>query len=489
MICPLDVISLLIGLQGDISEDVQRRALQIIQLEDTKNSSFLENRLCEGIEKIPILQRLSANKIWAVQLSSSPKEIPISVIGSLYSSCFRTNRKRRTIFLTALLRRCDIHCNVTDDAKNLLSIIDNSFALSPNFPTVFFDIRSQGSNDLSCSLFRIKEMVEFLVSTLAHIPYSVLDEVLFVITWLNRKSAVQTDIFLKRFRDLLLLCGAIIGKQGCIQSPMEGDTFSIASNQDPSEADISENTTGSFIEECLQFDEETFQIYEKSGNCVNLSVMHTYTDEATCRQRLILLGHYLKNAYHISSSVCAAYASEGRVQRHTKKRHGQAAKIIQQSGVNEDILFGEGDTDLRSVPDSSPAILTPASKWEAQVCISDYGINHPYAVIQQFERGAEDNPGIVLTLLYLSSSNNRCTLFEDIFSTEVDTLRHIVRKGISVFNKLLSLQINGIQNERCDQHLEKLFRADNASPKLSKRKMSKKRKRYTDDSDYSGCES
>jgi hypothetical protein len=50
MLCPLDLIGKLIGLQGDPDYLIRGEALRIIQTEDERRSMFLDNRMLEGIE-------------------------------------------------------------------------------------------------------------------------------------------------------------------------------------------------------------------------------------------------------------------------------------------------------------------------------------------------------------------------------------------------------------------------------------------------------
>ena len=48
MLCPLDIIAQLVALQGDVDPDIRKASLNILQAEDQKRSSFIDNRLIEG---------------------------------------------------------------------------------------------------------------------------------------------------------------------------------------------------------------------------------------------------------------------------------------------------------------------------------------------------------------------------------------------------------------------------------------------------------
>ena len=52
MLCPLDVISLLVTLQGDCESDIRVESLRLLIIEDERHPSFLDNRLIDGIEAI-----------------------------------------------------------------------------------------------------------------------------------------------------------------------------------------------------------------------------------------------------------------------------------------------------------------------------------------------------------------------------------------------------------------------------------------------------
>ena len=50
MLCPLDVIEHLVALQGDPEPQIRQESLCILQIQDEKHATFLDNRLLKGIE-------------------------------------------------------------------------------------------------------------------------------------------------------------------------------------------------------------------------------------------------------------------------------------------------------------------------------------------------------------------------------------------------------------------------------------------------------
>ena len=50
MVCPLDILAHLVALQGDPHPTIQKEALRLLQVEDAKHPSFLDNRLLDGVE-------------------------------------------------------------------------------------------------------------------------------------------------------------------------------------------------------------------------------------------------------------------------------------------------------------------------------------------------------------------------------------------------------------------------------------------------------
>jgi hypothetical protein len=483
MICPLDVIALLVGLQGDISEEIQRRTLRIIQLEDVKHSNFLDNRLCEGVELVPQLQMQARRQSWALLPTAAVAETkpPVSVMGTLYITCFRTNRKRRTDFLTSLLRRCDNYCNITGNIN--------------------FTKPSERIN-----LAKIESTVEFLATTLAYIPFSVQDEPLLVISWLNRNATVQTELFLKRFRNILISVGAVVRQDGAMQGPMEGSGLkrSGSATSDAAKAE------GFMLEETLLFDEDSFQSHLKEeggklGAFTNMTLLRGYSCEARCRERLVLVKHFLKYAYSLSSSLCVAYSSDSKTvvdkSRRPKKRGSRVSKST--DAGEEPAAPSEGDESALLEETSIATVDFSASSksgWNSSVTLSEYAINHPYLPITPKDGDSnadqESSPHTSRSIQPFSDNWANASpghaLSHDLRVTNNDVAiaRQVIRKAMCDFNRLLTLHFNGFEHhvskassassstKRAKQNTDADTTAAKSSKQTKKRGLKRKRRNY-----------
>ena len=112
MLCPLDVMGQLVSLQGDENTDIRRESLRLVQIEDEKHPTFLDNRLLEGVEMTYAFQIKTIGESHPVEdcvlLGMGPGSGPssgmgpgsgfdgeiISIFGALYTTCIQQNKKR-----------------------------------------------------------------------------------------------------------------------------------------------------------------------------------------------------------------------------------------------------------------------------------------------------------------------------------------------------------------------------------------------------------
>lgn len=520
----------LVGLQGDANDAVQMRSLSIIQLEDIKHANFLDNRLCDGVELITYLQKRSCHRTWAT-VNNSANNFPVSLMGTLYISCFRSHKKRRTDFLTSLLRRCDTHCNITESLKydsaleseKILKDFGNSPSSIGSSPSSG-GIRRRGgldSNRYPPNINSTEAKVEFLATTLAYIPFAVQDEVLLIISWLNRNTTVQTELFLKRFRDILMTRGAIIRQEGAMQGPMEGSALSFKRNAEHSSMDkiISSvgNPDGCVLDDTLLFDEEAFQCYIQCNvTTMKLdSALELYGAEARCRERLILVKHFLKYAYNLSSTLCVAYASEGKVVDKSRRPKKRPAKL---KIKNSEISDHDAD-DVKEIVDMLPQVANDESGsttvklgvgWETSLIVSEHGVNHPFTALLPPVGGdsecyvnAGNFPSGKKQVNIQSPVKRRLDNWIDADHVtlsgtvaNVDYTRQLIRKAIKDFNRLLTLHFNGFEHHAQKsspgkKRMKRIVETDDETSgkmhrKTKRRRLSMKASDISDDEDF--CE-
>ena len=141
MLCPLDVMGQLVALQGDHSLLIRREALRLVQLEDEKHPTFLDNRLLEGVELTYAFQMRVLGETRPVDekyeydendgsgagggagggAGLGQQRDKGSVFGPLYVTCIQGNKKRRTDFIVGLLRRA-LQVTNTSPINSTLSI-------------------------------------------------------------------------------------------------------------------------------------------------------------------------------------------------------------------------------------------------------------------------------------------------------------------------------------------------------------------------------
>jgi hypothetical protein len=216
MLCPLDVLGHLVALQGDRVPEIRSISLHLLQCEDEKYSSFLDNRVVEGVELSYFLQHSSNNgdEVQAVISGVDETGSPcfISVFSGLYASCLQKNRKRRSDFIVGLLRRYEyLHSTFMKDAA---SSDEKQKSLSPS-P---IRVRGKQRDDISSRM----HVIDFILTSLAYLPYDMIDEPLLAIHWINKIVSVSTAVLLGEMKKALHLVGAVEREEGAMQAPAEG---------------------------------------------------------------------------------------------------------------------------------------------------------------------------------------------------------------------------------------------------------------------------
>ena len=226
MICPLDVMSQFIALQGDENTEIRNESLRLIQVEDERHSTFLDNRILEGIEltykfQIKVLGSVhpfedgifienfyNENFIKEKDKDKDRNEREkVSIFSLLYSSCIQSNKKRRNEFLIGLLKRAyhitqmirNNNCDNNDkdnnndnnnNNNNNNNNINKNYINNDKSPTISQKSKLKINENGIKSPRKLKEnltvseaihlysLLSFILSTISHLPFDLADEAL-----------------------------------------------------------------------------------------------------------------------------------------------------------------------------------------------------------------------------------------------------------------------------------------------------------------------
>ena len=155
-----------------------RDALLQLQTEDEKHSSFLDNRIVEGVELSHYFQKNISDTVEPVVEELEDGVVKhVSVFNALYTSCLQRTRKRRSDMLAGILRRYDaLHASIDptvvgkglEGLKNVIGHVGN------------------GSSSERTEMVDRMGVIGFFMSTIAYLPFESIDEPLVAIHWINR---------------------------------------------------------------------------------------------------------------------------------------------------------------------------------------------------------------------------------------------------------------------------------------------------------------
>lgn len=220
MLCPLDVISHLVALQADPDTEIRDEALRILQLEDQKHGTFLENRLLEGIELSFILQLKLLG-------ASMPAIDNVSIFSSLFSSCVQSRRRRVDIILSLMKRCLQIIDFLQQDTDSMMAVhkIDgqrrSSSSLSASLSTIALsgfvhELSRHGLLPIDADPWHLTQsllgLVLFLTRSLATLPFEYADEPLHIVYFLNRNLPILScTVVTKTYASLLTSHSSLSG--------------------------------------------------------------------------------------------------------------------------------------------------------------------------------------------------------------------------------------------------------------------------------------
>jgi hypothetical protein len=342
MLCPLDLIGKLIGLQGDPDYLIRGEALRIIQTEDERRSMFLDNRMLEGIEaalahQLSVIQapkalddfseKVDCGEDADISFSSNRERTSAdmaSVFKPLYMSCIQSNTKRKLEFLNGCVRKL---LHTVDRFREL----ENVFAAQPQQPSQQTSKQKKASKVLMSEVKDSLELLRYIMLTLAYLPYELNEEPLTIIYHINKYVPMNTGLLLDRMRTTLLATNAANerGQASEMLPPALGQRSktapAAASNgkrgkQQPGADDaVSKHAW----DEALLFEPQKFLSSFTNGNGSNnssesavqvnqLCAVALQSCQSYCLENLLKLKYFLKKCYNLTDDRCSAFNPEDR---------------------------------------------------------------------------------------------------------------------------------------------------------------------------------
>lgn len=276
MVCPLDVISMVIMLIGDVEEEIRVNAFHLIQLQDERHPNFLENRLLEGLEMIHNFQVQTFGHKLFYENDITQSKGSFTIFNSFYQKCIQQSKKRKTNFLSGCLRKSLTY-----------------------FPNYMNEINKRGASyrmHLFQDLLVFKQLASktfFMILIISSIPFEFVEDVLFIITWINSNVPVAISMLLNQMKQILVH----LANDFTIEA--EEINSANASTSFPFSAEI--NITPLKIESYLNQQKDFLHIFRDFHTLICLEY------QLRCVELLMLLKVYLKNTYNLSNEKCQEF--------------------------------------------------------------------------------------------------------------------------------------------------------------------------------------
>eukprot|EP01038_Epipyxis_sp_PR26KG_P004076 gene4076-5822_t len=338
MLCPLDVIGLLVTLQGDNNEDIRDEALKILQIEDVRHPTFLDNRLLDGVEATFNFQhRILGTSLFTIQalarvssLTENNYNLALgatsgldkSIFSNLYMSCLQSSKKRKSEFLCGLLRRSNQATSIIADYYRLKpassSLTSNDDSSNHENSEIIMktpstsNLRTIRFNQLMDSIQRLS-IVQFNCCILAYLPLDMIEDALHIVYWINRHVSIPLNTRIDNLRTRLLSAGGLLRGESNVSS-MQPPSLPFKSKPNQPKVTSAQQTLPSANE--VLFGEELFNAFYNHNNKDNKEVMIAELAmaaiELRCLESLIRLKSYIKAAYSLSEEKCQAYSPDNK---------------------------------------------------------------------------------------------------------------------------------------------------------------------------------
>eukprot|EP01031_Cornospumella_fuschlensis_P027689 gene27689-33441_t len=317
ILCPLDALANLVMLQTDRDELIRSESLNLLLIQDERHPSFLENRLKEGIEMSFAFQTKIFGCREVMHVTAKGECLPY--FGPVYQACVQANKKRRQALLQGLVRKVSA-LKVEASEASLLSSPSNL----PSGDDILF------SADQS----------SYFSSVLACLPFTFVDEVLFLIYTINRTIPHEIGLLLTELRQLVALWWDTDGEvvESAMLPPTMQPPSSSASGRKASLSVKPSLTENNHIQQTIY----SYLASLKSVEDVLPILMKALIllSKIRCKESLIRMKAFLKFAYNISDEKAATFDPS------TKSAMAQE-KLTQ---VNNSISFLAQSTEAADIP-------------------------------------------------------------------------------------------------------------------------------------------
>lgn len=311
MLCPLDVISPLVALQGDTDPIIREESLRLLVNEEQKHPRFLESKILDGID-------VAYDQHYANDNAFFTSNDGRSIFSDLYSLCFASNRRRRNELLTGLLKKCLQSCIEFNDGNQ--SLISHNEYLR----------------------------VKFLISTLATLKFQVLDEPLYIIYWISRNVPVTSAILANIIKKQLAEMGSVQRVEGMMQGPVEGATSKHSGKKRPLHRSYPPQQL-EWSEELLVFESSIFSTWFSKAGANEVDVrLKVLTSGYFAWQSIILLMKLkaiLTSKYNLTNEQFLAFNPE-------EKGNSERIKFSEED-IGLDLSGDEGQSSVDSLLQSA----------------------------------------------------------------------------------------------------------------------------------------
>jgi len=199
MMHPLETMQYLVALQAEQDPIIKQEAHKLILTEDEKKSTFLSNRIKDGMflaYRYQMKQYSKASAVEAIEVQDVNDKTSTriqSIFSSIYITCIQSNRKKRDGLLQQLVSWFD-----EGKADEMCEALGSDTPLEQKGSPP-----SQKKKKRKASIPLDMGFLEFICKTIAHLPFTVLEEAMLVIYLINRKISLNGSVLLDSITTLL----------------------------------------------------------------------------------------------------------------------------------------------------------------------------------------------------------------------------------------------------------------------------------------------